>query len=77
MVCQVEIAAGDDPDYEVFFRHWDHLEALAFYLSAGQCERANAARERLEDHRRSSSSIQVGWERVTPAAEMDNSYLID
>ena len=77
VVCQVESAAADDPDYEAFFRHWEHLESLAFYLSAQQCERANAARERLENHRRSNSAIQVGWARLAPDPEMDGSYLID
>lgn len=77
VVCQVEAAAAGDPDYEVFFRHWNHLEVLAFYLNAQQCERANAARERLEDHRWSNSTMQIGWAPLTPDPEMDNSYLID
>jgi hypothetical protein len=40
-----------DPDYEVFFRHWEHLGALSFYLSENQCTRVNIAREKLEEHR--------------------------
>ena len=35
VVRQLEESLTDDPDYEVFFRHWEHLESLAFYLDGG------------------------------------------
>jgi len=51
VVRQLEDSLTDDPDYEVFFRHWAHLESLAFYLTEEQCDRINRARARLEEHR--------------------------
>jgi hypothetical protein len=51
VVHQLEESLTDDPDYEIFFRYWEHLESLAFYLTAEQCGRINAAWTRLEEHR--------------------------
>lgn len=77
VVRSVESSVSEDPDYEVFFRHWEHLEALSFYLSAEQCERANAARRLLEAHRWDSSQMQMGWDPFEPSQEMDESYFRD
>jgi hypothetical protein len=89
-VRQLEDSLTDDPDYEDFFRHWEHLESLAFYLSTEQCDRVNAAREALESHRSrtSLSSLNadegligrisvVGWTPFAPNADMNASYFLD
>jgi hypothetical protein len=90
VVRQLERSLTSDPDYEVFFRHWEHLESLAFYLTAAQCDRINTARERLEEHRarpepddRSPGEglvgriTHVGWTRFTPDPDMNSSYFFD
>lgn len=73
----IEDQVVDDPDYEAFFRHWDHLEALSFYLSADQCERVNTARQALEDHRWETMNMKIGWTPMAPHPEMDGSYFSD
>lgn len=85
-VREVENAVTSDPDFEVFFRYWEHLEALAFYLTAEQCERANSARQALENHRakpdpRDSSGLgritHVPWTPFKPDPAMDISFFLD
>ena len=66
-----------DPDYEVFFRHWEHLGALSFYLSENQCTRVNIAREKLEEHRWKTMTMKIGWSPMTPDPQMDNSYFME
>jgi hypothetical protein len=88
-VGQLEKSLTDDPDYEVFFRHWEHLEALAFYLTPDQCERINAARTALENHRARPHPddhdptegmvgriTHVGWTPFAPDPEMNSSYFL-
>jgi len=86
VVQNVEEAITDDPDYGVFFRQWDHLESLAFYLTAEQCARANAARRTLEEHRakpdpRDTGGLgritHVSWNPFEPDPAMDSSYFLD
>jgi hypothetical protein len=90
VVRQLEESLTDDPDYEIFFRHWGHLESLAFYLTAEQCERINAARTRLEEHRARPEShprdpnegslgfiTHVSWRPFAPDLEMNASYFLD
>jgi hypothetical protein len=89
-VLQLERSLTDDPDYEIFFRHWEHLEALAFYLTPEQCDRINAARARLEEHRARPDPQDLGpdqgnvgrithmrWKPFTPNPEMNSSYFLD
>ena len=89
-VRRLEESLTEDPDYEVFFRHWDHLESLAFYLTAEQCDRINAARTALEEHRARPDPedggpdgglvgriTSVGWTQFAPDPEMDSSYFLD
>ncbi len=73
-----------------FYRHWRHVEAIAFYLTADQCERANAARDQhdldraahqeLEDRRNPNNGMgritHVGWTRLTPDPDMNDSYYL-
>lgn len=90
VVRQLEGSMTDDPDYEVFFRHWEHLEALAFYLTAEQCDRVNEARTQLEEHRARPDPkdhdpnqgmvgriTHVGWTPFVPDPEMNSSYFLD
>jgi hypothetical protein len=73
---EVEVAK-ENPNYESFFRNWEHLEALAFYLSVDQCRRANDAREQLEQHRATTSAVMIGWARLEPDPEMSDDYFLD
>lgn len=88
VVRQLEESLTNDPDYEVFFRHWHHLESLAFYLTPEQCDRINAARTRLEEHRGRPDPDDpnegfvgrirhVGWTPFIPDPEMNSSYFLD
>jgi hypothetical protein len=86
VVHDVEAAITEDPDYELFFRHWEHLESLAFYLTAEQCARANAARKSLEEHRANPDPhdasglgriTHVGWVPFKPDPTMDASYFLN
>lgn len=90
VVRQLEESMTDDPDYKVFFRHWETLESLAFYLTAQQCDRINATRTRLEEHRGRPDPddhdpneglvgriTHVGWTPFTPDPEMNPSYFLD
>lgn len=87
VVQQLEESVTDDPDYEVFFRHWEHIESLAFYLTVEQCDRVNAARTALEDHRARPDAdgqdgheglvgriTHVGWTPFASDPEMNSSY---
>lgn len=89
-VINLEESLTEDPDYEVFFRHWRHLESLAFYLTAEQCDRINAARTGLEEHRARPHAddhghgeglvgriTHVGWDPFVPDPEMNSSYFLD
>jgi DisA bacterial checkpoint controller nucleotide-binding len=89
VVRQLEEALTSDPDYEVFFRHWEHLQSLAFYLTSAECERINTARARLEEHRaqpdtedRNSGeglvgrATRVGWTPFAPDPDMNSSYFL-
>ncbi len=71
------VVAERDPNYEAFFRRWDHLEALAFYLSDDQCARANESRKALEEHRAATSTMTISWSRLKPDPEMSDSYFSD
>jgi hypothetical protein len=90
VVRHLEESLTHDPDYEVFFRHWEHLESLAFYLTAEQCDRINAARTALEDHRarpdpddqdRTEGLVgritHVGWTPFASDPDMNSSYFLD
>ncbi|GAA1719214.1 diadenylate cyclase [Kribbella yunnanensis] len=90
VVRQLEESLTDDPDYEIFFRYWRHLESLAFYLTAEQCERINAVRTRLEEHRARPEShprdpnegslgfiTHVSWTSFAPDPEMNTSYFLE
>lgn len=79
VVAQVEAAADNDPSrgthFEEFFRTWDHMEAVAFYLTPEQCDRVNAAREKLEQTRADGhGTIVVGWTRIKPDPKLNDTF---
>lgn len=77
-VSLLEASVTDDTDFEVFFRHHDHIESLAFYLSADQCDRVNAARSSIEAQRGHHGNITgVSWQLISPQNLMDDSYFLD
>lgn len=49
---------------------------LSIYLSTQQCDRANDARERVELAREKSASAitRVGYDKIQPNSEMDDTY---
>jgi hypothetical protein len=72
-------------DFQAFFRSWAHLEALAFYLDADQCARANSARESLEEIRAKEAVdpetglgkiARVSWKPFDPHAGMSAEYYL-
>lgn len=75
----------DEPDHESFYRAWHQLEALSFYLTEDQCQRANSARQALEMDRADLDEAPVGigrlthvaWEPFTPHPDMNSSYYLD
>jgi hypothetical protein len=75
---KVEDAVAKDPTrgthLEEFERCWTHLEAVAFYLSDEQCERANVARDHLEEDRTRLGITVTGWRRMQPNPVLDVSY---
>ncbi|RYB94431.1 hypothetical protein EUA93_08800 [Nocardioides oleivorans] len=87
VVRKVEAAVTNDPEDGVFNRRWRHIESVAFYLSADQCDRANDAREQVEAKRsrhakRESNDglghiLNVSWKRLTPNAAMDATYFYE
>ncbi|MDP2288074.1 MAG: diadenylate cyclase [Actinomycetota bacterium] len=77
-VIHLEETVTEDPDFENFFRRHDHIEALAFYLSAEQCERVNGARDLIETHRAQRSNLTLsGWPRFAPNSLMDENFFLD
>ncbi|UTT69360.1 DNA integrity scanning protein DisA nucleotide-binding domain protein [Arthrobacter sp. DNA4] len=77
-VRSLEEASEGDVEFEKASRHDRHVAALAFYLSGEQCNRVNAARERIEEAReRSGSAItRVGYDLVKPNPKMNDSYFL-
>ncbi len=84
VVAEVEALSFENPiNFETFHRRADHLRALAFYLSAQQCERANQSRERVENFRESSFEsrgglggfTRVGYTPFEPNPRLDETFL--
>lgn len=75
----------DEPDHESFHRAWHQLEALRFYLTPEQCDRANAARQALEMDRADLAVAPLGvgrlthvaWEPFEPNPDMHEGYYLD
>lgn len=85
VLAEVEDLSKEDPiDFETFHRREDHLRSLSFYLSPEQCERANAARERVESFREASFKphnglggiTRVGFARFEPDPRLDETYFL-
>lgn len=78
-VYKLEELTKSQIDFEAFYRHYRHVEALNFYMSQGQCDRVNAAVEIVEDYRQSlpPSHIRVTSFLLSPNREMNDSYFLD
>lgn len=74
----LDVASMDPVNFETAAERSDHVRALGFYLSAGECERANAAFERVESAReaRGGSFLRVRYEELAPSPKMNDSYLL-
>lgn len=86
VVSEVEVLSRRDPvDFEAFHKREEHLRALAFYLTAEQCDRANASRERVEQYRASSFKprgglggiTRVGYSQLVPDPRLDDTYFLE
>lgn len=75
-VVALEEASFGDVNFEVFFQRREHLESLAFYLTAGQCDRATASQCRVEDYRWSTSQMRISHDAFKPNPDMDESYFL-
>jgi len=69
-----EAASQGVVNLETFHRHDDRLVALAFYLDAEQCTRANSARERVEQQR--GGNIRIVHREFTPDLDMNDMYFL-
>ena len=85
VVAEFEALSKEEPiDFETFHRREDHLRSLSFYLSPEQCERANAARERVETFRESSFKprnglggiTRIGYARFEPDPRLDETAFL-
>jgi hypothetical protein len=85
VLVEVESLSSQEPvDFEAFHKREDHLRALAFYLTAEQCARANDARERVERFRESSFTshgglggiTRIGYAQFEPNPQLDSSFFL-
>lgn len=77
-VAALEHASHGQVDFKAASRCDRHVSALSFYLSTQQCDRANDARERVELAREKSGSAitRVGYDKIQPNSEMDDTYFL-
>jgi hypothetical protein len=68
-----EAASQGEVNFEEFFRHDEHIVALAFSLNAGHCDQVNAARGRVEDYRWSISQMRVTQGELAADPAMNDS----
>jgi hypothetical protein len=71
------IAGKKEFDPERFYKAFDRVEELEFYLDADQCEEANALRERMEERRWEAHQMRIGHRALRPDPEMHDSYFLD
>ncbi len=67
-------ASAGTPDDEAFHGVDRHVESLEFYLDQAQCDAVNAARQAVEDHRRSESSMSIEFKKAKPHPAMNDTY---
>lgn len=79
VLTSMESAASEEKvNFEEFHRIEDHVQSLAFYLSAEQCSRANAAREMIETKRGQLGGAisRIEYKPLTPDPRMNDSYFL-
>lgn len=69
-------AAREEEDYETFARLDRTVSALEFYLSAGQCELVNEAREAVEQRRWIEERVRMQVTPIQPHPGLDESYFV-
>lgn len=67
----------EPPDFENFFRLFERLEGLEFYLSEEQCAQANQLREQMEERRWRQSQMRISHRALSANTQMNDSYFID
>lgn len=76
-VLSLEDAAEGEVNFEEASKRDRHVSSLSFYLSAQQCDRVNAAREKVAEARaRSGSMITLFDPKETPDPNMNESYFL-
>ena len=68
----VDLESATKDDYHAPIK-W--LDVHRFYLDQRQCERVNAALERIEAEPREVGEIMISWRKFVPDPEFDESYL--
>jgi hypothetical protein len=69
-------AAARSKGFEGFFKAFERLEALTFYLSAEQCAEANALREQVEERRWAENKMRIRHSPLRPDPALDDSYFV-
>lgn len=69
-------AAREEEDYETFARLDRTVSGLEFYLSAGQCEVVNEARESVEQRRWIEERVRMQVTPIQPHPGLDESYFV-
>ncbi|HEX6247809.1 MAG TPA: diadenylate cyclase [Nocardioidaceae bacterium] len=68
------IGGAEQVDLESFYAARERLRLFAFYLSAGQCDRANEVVARVEQQRFAQTGMRLAVVPFTPDARMNNSF---
>lgn len=70
-------ATEGEIDFEELSRRDEQLSSLGFYLSAEQCDAANASREVAEEYRKTRSNVWPVYPPRQPDPEMNDSYFLN
>ncbi|MBB3328836.1 hypothetical protein FHX39_003829 [Friedmanniella antarctica] len=84
VLLEVESLSRAPVDFEAFHKREDHLRSLAFYLTPGQCLRANDSRERVEQFREESfvshdglgGITRVGYSQFKPDSRLNETFFL-
>ena len=68
------IAAAEEVDLETFYAARERLRLFAFYLSEGQCERANEVVAKVEQHRFAETGMRLAVVPFAPDPRMNHSF---
>jgi hypothetical protein len=68
------IAAAEEVDLETFYAARERLRLFAFYLSEGQCERANEVVAKVEQQRFAETGMRLAVVPFAPDPRMNDSF---